>query len=40
MCDRFDSIYMDATIRVALDSRGDLLVVTRDGPPREFFSTA
>ena len=33
---RFDTVYMDASIRVATDSRGDTLVVQRDGPPRVF----
>lgn len=33
---RFDTVYMDGSIRVATDSRGDTLVVQRDGPPRVF----
>lgn len=33
---RFDTIYVDDQIRVAQDSRGDTLVVARDGPPRRF----
>lgn len=33
---RFDTIYVDDRIRVAQDSRGDTLVVARDGPPRRF----
>ncbi|KAI3435994.1 hypothetical protein D9Q98_002051 [Chlorella vulgaris] len=32
----FDTVYMDDEIRVAQDSRGDTLVVARDGPPRRF----
>lgn len=32
----FDSVYADGDIRVARDSRGDTLVVARDGPPRRF----
>ena len=35
-CGRFDTVYLDDQIRVAKDSRGDTLVVERDGPPREF----
>ena len=33
---RFDTVYIDEQIRVAQDSRGDTLVVARDGPPRRF----
>ncbi|PRW59761.1 cytochrome P450 [Chlorella sorokiniana] len=36
----FDTIYVDDRIRVAQDSRGDMLVVARDGPPRRMNSTA
>jgi hypothetical protein len=32
----FDTVYADNEIRVAQDSRGDTLVVARDGPPRRF----
>ena len=32
----FDTVYSDECIRVARDSRGDTLVVARDGPPRRF----
>ena len=32
----FDSVYADDRLRVAVDSRGDTLVVARDGPPRTF----
>lgn len=32
----FDTVYIDDRIRVAQDSRGDTLVVERDGPPRIF----
>lgn len=32
---RFDTVYMDNKIRVSKDSRGDTLIVTRDGPPRD-----
>lgn len=32
----FDTVYADADIRVARDSRGDTLVVAREGPPRQF----
>ncbi|CAG9467438.1 unnamed protein product [Pedinophyceae sp. YPF-701] len=31
----FDNIYLDGKYRVAKDSRGDILVTVRDGPPRE-----
>lgn len=33
---RFDTVYADKRIRVAKDIRGDVLVVARDGPPRDF----
>lgn len=33
---RFDTIYLDESIRVAKDIRGDTLVVKRDGPPRRY----
>lgn len=32
----FDTIYVDDRIRIAEDSRGDVLVVARDGAPRVF----
>lgn len=32
----FDTVYVDLNIRVAQDSRGDTLVVARDGQPRTF----
>lgn len=32
----FDNVYVDANLRVARDSRGDTLIVARDGPPRRF----
>ena len=32
----FDTVYVDDRVRVAEDSRGDTLVVRRDGPPRVF----
>ena len=32
----FDTVYVDEDVRVARDSRGDTLVVARDGPPRGF----
>jgi hypothetical protein len=32
----FDTVYMDGKVRVAQDSRGDTLIVARDGPPRRF----
>ncbi|KAL4458667.1 hypothetical protein ABPG75_013532 [Micractinium tetrahymenae] len=32
----FDTIYVDDSIRVAQDVRGDTLVVAQDGPPRRF----
>ena len=32
----FDTVYCDDSIRVAQDSRGDTLVVQRDGPPHRF----
>ena len=32
----FDTVYVDERIRVARDSRGDTLIVERDGPPRYF----
>lgn len=30
----FDTVYLDSRIRVSTDSRGDTLIVARDGPPR------
>ena len=33
---RFDTVYLDRDIRVAKDIRGDTLVVSRDGPPRDY----
>jgi hypothetical protein len=35
-CARFETVYMDEDIRIAFDSRGDTLVVARNGPPRRF----
>ena len=32
----FDTVFIGEDIRVARDSRGDTLVVARDGPPRHF----
>ena len=32
----FDTVYLDESIRVARDSRGDTLVVERAGAPRSF----
>ncbi|KAK9804798.1 hypothetical protein WJX72_006110 [[Myrmecia] bisecta] len=32
----FETVYLDKNIRVAKDSRGDTLVVVRDGPCRRF----
>jgi hypothetical protein len=32
----FDTVYCDRSLRVAKDSRGDVLVVVKDGPPRSF----
>lgn len=32
----FNTVYADGDVRVARDSRGDTLVVARDGPPRAF----
>ncbi|KAG1674848.1 hypothetical protein FOA52_015236 [Chlamydomonas sp. UWO 241] len=32
----FDTVYCDGDLRVARDSRGDTLIVARDGPPRWF----
>lgn len=33
---RFDTVYLDADLRISKDSRGDTLVTTRAGPPRVF----
>ncbi|PNG99779.1 putative plastid-lipid-associated protein 11, chloroplastic, partial [Tetrabaena socialis] len=33
---RFDNVYMDDTLRVSCDSRGDTLISLRAGPPRRF----
>ena len=33
---RFDNVYVDNEYRVAVDIRGSLLVVARDGPPQVF----
>ncbi|MEW5311777.1 MAG: hypothetical protein WDW38_003463 [Sanguina aurantia] len=30
----FDTVYLSSTLRVSKDSRGDTLIVARDGPPR------
>ena len=32
---RFDTVFVNSKIRVSKDSRGNILVVTRDGPPRD-----
>ncbi|KAK9867961.1 hypothetical protein WJX84_006014 [Apatococcus fuscideae] len=32
----FDTVYLDETVRVAKDIRGDTLITIRDGPPRSF----
>eukprot|EP00892_Ulva_mutabilis_P004221 jgi/Ulvmu1/2170/UM013_0014.1 len=32
----FDTVYLDDSVRIAQDIRGDTLIVARDGPPREF----
>lgn len=32
----FDTVYVDSSMRIAKDSRGDTLIVSRDGPPRTF----
>ena len=33
---RFDTVFLGDQLRIAKDSRGDTLVVERDGPPRTF----
>jgi hypothetical protein len=33
---RFDNIYLDDEVRIALDIRNDVLICTRDGAPRVF----
>ena len=33
---RFSNVFVGKDLRIARDSRGDTLIVARDGPPRKF----